>query len=222
MGDENPIRTLGDYSKHSHEATRTPLSYPKGTTWYLSNPTPSGRTAKLRNDILMFQQHQREYISEAWTHFKDLLQKVPHHGIDLWLQVQIFYYHVNLVTRRTIDQSTGERRLSSHRAQLGRQQDDVINKVNSLWKVFSKRLNDTSTRDTARNSMAHMNVEDEVREEENVKPNATKYNNHKMTAKAEEKVEEESEDEFKEEIKEEEEEEGDVEYFNTFPTLEEL
>ncbi|GKF78643.1 hypothetical protein Tco_0234211 [Tanacetum coccineum] len=33
------------------------------------------------------------------------LQKVPHHGIDLWLQVQIFYDHVNPITRRTIDQS---------------------------------------------------------------------------------------------------------------------
>nr|GEU54376.1 zinc finger, CCHC-type [Tanacetum cinerariifolium] len=65
------------------------------------------RTAKLRNDILMFQQHQGESLSEEWTRFKDLLQKVPHHGIDLWLQVQIFYDHVNPVTRRTIDQSAG-------------------------------------------------------------------------------------------------------------------
>ncbi|GKF08314.1 hypothetical protein Tco_0042538, partial [Tanacetum coccineum] len=66
-----------------------------------------GRTAKLRNDILMFQQHHGESLSEAWTHFKDLLQKVPHHGIDLWLKAQIFYDHVNPVTRRTIDQSAG-------------------------------------------------------------------------------------------------------------------
>ncbi|GJQ92120.1 hypothetical protein Tco_0003259 [Tanacetum coccineum] len=43
-------------------------------------------------------------LSEALTHFKDLLQKVPHHGIDLWIQVQIFSDHVNPVTRRTIDQ----------------------------------------------------------------------------------------------------------------------
>ncbi|GJS95859.1 hypothetical protein Tco_0802827 [Tanacetum coccineum] len=44
----------------------------------------------------------------AWTldfkRHQDLLQKVPHHGIDLWLQVQIFYDHVNHVTRQTIDQ----------------------------------------------------------------------------------------------------------------------
>ncbi|GJU42663.1 putative reverse transcriptase domain-containing protein [Tanacetum coccineum] len=28
-------------------------------------------------------------LSEAWTCFKDLLRKVPHHGIDLWLQATI-------------------------------------------------------------------------------------------------------------------------------------
>ncbi|GJT45550.1 hypothetical protein Tco_0954265 [Tanacetum coccineum] len=55
----------------------------------------------------MFQQHQGESLSQAWTCFKDLLQKVPHYGIELWLQVQIFYDHVNLATRRTIDQSGG-------------------------------------------------------------------------------------------------------------------
>ncbi|GJV31816.1 MAK10-like protein [Tanacetum coccineum] len=49
-----------------------------------------------------------ESLSEAWTHFKDLLQKAPHHGIDLWLKVQIFYDHVNPATRRTIDQSAGD------------------------------------------------------------------------------------------------------------------
>ncbi|GJZ09141.1 ribonuclease H-like domain-containing protein [Tanacetum coccineum] len=56
---------------------------------------------------LMFQQHHGESLSEAWTRFKELLQKVPHHGIDLWLKVQIFYDHVNPVTRRTIDQPAG-------------------------------------------------------------------------------------------------------------------
>ncbi|GKC50178.1 hypothetical protein Tco_1072923 [Tanacetum coccineum] len=70
MGDENPIRTLGDYSKPSHEGYRNSIKLHVG------------------NNV-------------------DLLQKVPHHGIDLWLQVQIFYDYVNPVTRRTIDQSVG-------------------------------------------------------------------------------------------------------------------
>ncbi|GJS38996.1 zinc finger, CCHC-type containing protein [Tanacetum coccineum] len=187
MGDENPIRTVGYYSKPSHEGYRNtiklsvgknavPLRFdtiqlvqngclfhelrsedpnqhlkdflklvdsldldgenwertrlclfqfslrdqasnwlerlPAGsiTTWedlttrFLAQFFPSGRTAKLRNDILMFQQHHGESLSEAWTHFKELLQKVSHHGIDLWLKVQIFYDHV---TRRTIDQLAG-------------------------------------------------------------------------------------------------------------------
>ncbi|GJS23735.1 MAK10-like protein [Tanacetum coccineum] len=61
-----------------------------------SERTRLRRTAKLRNDILMFQQHHGESLSEAWTRFKDLLQNVPHHGIDPWLQVQTFYDHALL------------------------------------------------------------------------------------------------------------------------------
>ncbi|GJZ66357.1 zinc finger, CCHC-type containing protein [Tanacetum coccineum] len=190
MGDANPIRTLGDYSKPSHEGYMNTIELPVGnnvvplqsdtiwlvqnrcsfhglwsedpnqhlkdflklvdsldldsekgertrlrlfqfslrdqasnwperllggsiTTWedlttrFLAQFFSPGRTAKLFNDILMFQQHQGESLSEAWTRFKELLQKVPHRSIDLWLQVQIFYDHVTPVIRRTIDQSAG-------------------------------------------------------------------------------------------------------------------
>ncbi|GJT27494.1 zinc finger, CCHC-type containing protein [Tanacetum coccineum] len=155
MGDENPIRTLGDYSKPSHEGYRNTIELPVGNNpWHLFDLTPSvdsldldgenkertrlrlfqfslrnqasnwierlpagsittwedlttrflaqffppKRTAKLRNDILMFQQHHGESLSEAWTRFKDLLQEVPRHGIDHWLQIQIFYDHVDGTT----------------------------------------------------------------------------------------------------------------------------
>ncbi|GJT97413.1 MAK10-like protein [Tanacetum coccineum] len=127
MGDENPIRTLGDYSKPSHEGYRNTIELPAGnnvvplqsdtirlvqngcsfygirsedptqhlkdflklvdsldldgensertsiTTWedlttrFLAQFFPPGRTAKLLNDILMFQQHHGESLSEAWT-----------------------------------------------------------------------------------------------------------------------------------------------------------
>nr|GEY34664.1 hypothetical protein [Tanacetum cinerariifolium] len=126
MGDENPIRTLRDYSRPSHEGYRNTIELPVGnnmdflklvdsldldsknrermrlhlfqfslrdqasnwlerlpagsiTTWedlitrFLAQFFPPERTAKLRNDILMFQQHHGESLSEAWTHFKDLL-----------------------------------------------------------------------------------------------------------------------------------------------------
>ncbi|GJS16110.1 MAK10-like protein [Tanacetum coccineum] len=125
MGDENPIRTLGDYSKPSHEGYRNTIELPvwsnmvplrsdtirlvqngcsfyglrertrlrlfqfslrdQASNWIERLPTGSittwedlttrfltqfflqRRIAKLCNDILMFQQHHGEYLSEAWT-----------------------------------------------------------------------------------------------------------------------------------------------------------
>ncbi|GJU63181.1 retrovirus-related pol polyprotein from transposon TNT 1-94 [Tanacetum coccineum] len=194
MGDENHIRTLGDYSKPSHEGYRNTIELLEGnnavplrsdtirlvqnrcsfhglrsedpnqhlkdflklldsfdlngdnkermrlrlfqfsfrdqasnwlerlpvgsistwdylTTGFLAQFFPPVRTAKLRNDILMFQQHQGESLSEAWTCFKDLLQKVPHHGIDRWLLIQIFYDHVSFHLKCEIDRAaTGKLR----------------------------------------------------------------------------------------------------------------
>ncbi|GKA43315.1 zinc finger, CCHC-type containing protein [Tanacetum coccineum] len=186
MGDENPIRTQGDYSKPSHEGYKNTIELPVGknvvplrsdTTWLVQNGCsfhglrsedpnqhlkdflklvdslnldgdnkertrlhlfqfslryqasnwferlqagsistwkdlttrflalffPPRRTTKLRNDILMFQQHHGESLSEAWTCFKDLLQKVPHHGIDHGLQIQFFYDHVSFHLKCEID-----------------------------------------------------------------------------------------------------------------------
>ncbi|GKB91126.1 hypothetical protein Tco_0963398 [Tanacetum coccineum] len=42
MGDENPIRTLGDYSKPSYEGYRNTIELLAGKMWYLFDPTPSG------------------------------------------------------------------------------------------------------------------------------------------------------------------------------------
>ncbi|GKD79424.1 hypothetical protein Tco_1342045, partial [Tanacetum coccineum] len=76
MGDANPIRTLGDYSKPSHKGYRNTIELPVGnnmdflklvdsldldgsiftwedlTTRFLAQFFPPGWTAKLRNDIL--------------------------------------------------------------------------------------------------------------------------------------------------------------------------
>ncbi|GKA58930.1 hypothetical protein Tco_0758243 [Tanacetum coccineum] len=101
------------------------------------------RTAKLSNDILMFQQHYGESLSEAWTHFKDLLQKVPHHGIDLWLQVQIFYDHVNPVTRPTIDQLAGGKLRDRNAEESWALLEDLSLYENESWndlRVFAKSV----------------------------------------------------------------------------------
>nr|GEU35730.1 integrase, catalytic region, zinc finger, CCHC-type, peptidase aspartic, catalytic [Tanacetum cinerariifolium] len=59
-----------------------------------------------------------ESLSEAWTRCKDLLQKVSHHGIDLWLQIQIFYDRIDDSIKRTIDFTVGGQlsRMNAERA----------------------------------------------------------------------------------------------------------
>ncbi|GJZ58681.1 hypothetical protein Tco_0614497 [Tanacetum coccineum] len=133
MENENPIRTLGDYSIPSHEGYQNTIELPVGnnvvplrfdTIWLMQNECSfHGLRSEDPNqhlkDFLKLvdsldldvankeRKRLRESLSEAWTRFKNLLQKFPHHGIDLWLQVQIFYDHVNPATRRTIDHSAG-------------------------------------------------------------------------------------------------------------------
>ncbi|GJU49274.1 hypothetical protein Tco_1218829 [Tanacetum coccineum] len=48
-------------------------------------------------------QHQGESLYDAWTRFKNLIEKVPHHGLGLWSLTQLFYYHVDNYTRMYLD-----------------------------------------------------------------------------------------------------------------------
>nr|GEU42938.1 zinc finger, CCHC-type [Tanacetum cinerariifolium] len=79
------------------------------TTQFFAQFFPSGRTSKLRNDILMFQQHHGDSLSKAWTRFKDLLQTVPHHGIDHWLQIEFFYDHVSFHLKCEIERAVNSK-----------------------------------------------------------------------------------------------------------------
>ncbi|GJR91012.1 hypothetical protein Tco_0215023 [Tanacetum coccineum] len=54
--------------------------------------------------------------------------------------------------------SNQEKRLSRLRIQLEQQHDDMIGKINLLWKTVSEKLNDVSTLENARNPMAPKNI----------------------------------------------------------------
>ncbi|GJS80700.1 hypothetical protein Tco_0730581 [Tanacetum coccineum] len=167
MGDENLIRTLGDYSKPSHEGYRNTIEPPEGNNVVplrsdtirlvqngcsfhgLRSEDPNQHLKDFlklvdsldldgenreRTHLRLFQFSLRDQannwlerlpagsistwedlatrfqsLSERWTRFKDLLQKVPHYGIDLWLQVQIFYDHVDNTIQRSIDYVAGRK-----------------------------------------------------------------------------------------------------------------
>nr|GEV19690.1 zinc finger, CCHC-type [Tanacetum cinerariifolium] len=130
MRDENPIRTLGDYSKPSHEGYKNTIELPvrnnvvplRFDTIRL-DPSPHGRILLLVSLLNSFHweglqnfttisgcsNNIMENLSEAWTRFKDLLRKVPHHGLNLWLQVHIFYDHVDCTTQMDINNAIGGR-----------------------------------------------------------------------------------------------------------------
>ncbi|GJZ91430.1 hypothetical protein Tco_0663357 [Tanacetum coccineum] len=102
MGDENPIRTLGDYSRPSHEGYRN---------------TPEGNNVvPLRSDTIQLVQNGCSFhglrSEDPNQHLKDFLKLVDSLDLDgenreRTRLLQIFYDHVNPVTRRTIDQSAG-------------------------------------------------------------------------------------------------------------------
>ncbi|GKB30023.1 MAK10-like protein, partial [Tanacetum coccineum] len=128
------------------------------TTRFLTQFFPPVRTAKVRNDILMFQQHHEESLSEAWNCFKDLLQKVPHHGIDLWLQLcsgphdtqycmedpeQAF---VEYASSRTDE--AGDARLSKFEADFKQQQSEMTHKIDIVLKAIIDQIAGTLSSDT--------------------------------------------------------------------------
>ncbi|GJS74901.1 hypothetical protein Tco_0724782 [Tanacetum coccineum] len=65
----------------------------------------------------------------------------------------------------------GKNRLSSLGTQLKQQQDEVINKINTLWKVILDKLDNAPTRDIAKNSMVHTNVVSHNHQENVALPN---------------------------------------------------
>nr|GEW72360.1 zinc finger, CCHC-type [Tanacetum cinerariifolium] len=196
-----------------------------------------GNTVKLYNNILMFQQHHGESLSEAWTRFKDLLQKVHHHGIDLWHQVQFFYDHVNPIIRQTINHSTSE----GFTAQMNFTSTDCHTKeelqskgIKSPSKLLSPKYLFQSSiikqnknplspkRVHFVNSIIILNIENEAKEEGSVEPSKTNYTNRKNTNETDEEVKSEKKVEEETKRETEEEEEDNPEHFDTFPTMKEL
>ncbi|GKA40887.1 hypothetical protein Tco_0733480 [Tanacetum coccineum] len=132
MGDKNPIRTLGDYSKPSHEGYKNTIELPAGNNvvplrsdairlvqngcsfhrLWSEDPNQYHKDFLKLVDLLDLDSDNRERtrlqsLSEAWTRFKDLLQKVSHHDIDRWFKIQIFYDHVSFHLKCEIDRAAG-------------------------------------------------------------------------------------------------------------------
>ncbi|GJU92314.1 zinc finger, CCHC-type containing protein [Tanacetum coccineum] len=205
MGGKNPIHTLGDYSKPSHEGYKNTIELPKGTN-VSEDPNQHLKDFLKLVDSLELDVANRERTRLCLFQFSlrdqasNWLERLPAGSISTWEDLTTYFLAQFFPPRRT------------------------TKLCNDILIVLEEQNRNPSSSKRVHfiNSIVILSKGDKVREEENVKTNATEYNDHEMTVKVEEKVEEESEDKFEEEIEEEEEEEEDVEYFDTFPSLDEL
>ncbi|GJT91577.1 hypothetical protein Tco_1080422 [Tanacetum coccineum] len=88
-----------------------------------------------------------------WAHSQTFTS--PQNGS---ISVHSFSYQMNLEKALLDFDSNQEKRLSQLRTQLGQQHDDMIGKINLLWKTVSEKLNDVSTPENAGNSMAPKSI----------------------------------------------------------------
>ncbi|GKA71728.1 hypothetical protein Tco_0777867 [Tanacetum coccineum] len=182
MGEENLIRTLRDYSKPSYEGYRNTIEIPVGnnmvplrsdTIRFVQNgcsfhglqyedPNQNLKDFLKLVDSLDLDGENRERtrlqsLSEPWTRFKDLLQKVPHHGIDLWLQDLSLYDNkswnnprdfakpVNAIALPQDVPRTSDRRLIELKNQVQRlmeahlapTQPTQVNNITTLCEIYS-------------------------------------------------------------------------------------
>ncbi|KAJ9565613.1 hypothetical protein OSB04_001579 [Centaurea solstitialis] len=66
-----------------------------------------GKTANLTKAITNFTQGGTEELYEAWERFKSLQRQCPHHGIEDWRLIQLFYNGLRSDARFAIDSSAG-------------------------------------------------------------------------------------------------------------------
>ncbi|GJV69706.1 hypothetical protein Tco_1485215 [Tanacetum coccineum] len=209
MGDENPIRTLGDYSKPSHDGYRNTIELPLGnnvvhlpsdtirlvqngcsfhglrsedrnqhlkdflklvdsldldgsiTTWedltarFLAQFFPPGRTAKLCNNIMMFQQHQGESLFKIAliqpTQVKNTssceICSGPHDTqYCMENPEQAFVEYASLRTDKA-----GYARLSKFETDFKQQQSEMTKKIDTVLKAITDQLAGSLLSDIVKN-----------------------------------------------------------------------
>ncbi|GJW81081.1 hypothetical protein Tco_0145056 [Tanacetum coccineum] len=140
MGDENPIRTLGDYSKPSHEATGIPLS----------SPTSDRCLIELENQVqCLMEAHlaptQPTQVNKITTLYE--ICSGPHNTqYCLEDPEQAF---VEYASSRTDE--AGDAILSKFEADFKQQQSEMTNKIDTVLKAITDRLAGALPSDTVKN-----------------------------------------------------------------------
>ncbi|GJR32133.1 MAK10-like protein [Tanacetum coccineum] len=118
------------------------------TTRFLAYFFPLGRTAKLQNDILMFQQHQGESLSEVWT-------LVPTTLSTAWkIPIKLLS---NMRPRVLTKREASDARLSKFEADFKQQQSETTNKIDTVLKAIIDRITGALPSNTIKNPKLNVN-----------------------------------------------------------------
>ncbi|GKE26123.1 hypothetical protein Tco_1441507 [Tanacetum coccineum] len=216
MGDANPIHTLGDYSKPSHEGYRNTIKLPVG-----NNVVP------LRSDTIRLVQNGCSFhglrFEDPNQHLKDFLKLMDSLDLDGKIEKERacvyfnFPFAIKLVTGLNVFQQdpSPHENLSQKHGLISRTYSKNSFIMASIFGSKSKSFM-TMSLPPQDEPLTNRLVEDEAKEDGNVKTSTTEYEDHEMTVESEKEFEEETEDEI------EEEEENNPKHFDTFPTMKEL
>ncbi|GKA88115.1 hypothetical protein Tco_0809879 [Tanacetum coccineum] len=234
MGDENPIRTVGDYSKPSHEGYRNTINLPVG-----NNVVP------LRFDNIRLVQNGCSFYGlrseDPNQHLKDFLKLVDSLDLDnenrkrtrlqdlalydneSWNDPRDFTKSVKAITLPQDVSSTSDRRLIDIENQVQRLMEAHLASTQPTQSLIEQNKNPSSLKRVHFvNSIVILNKEGEAKEESSMEAFKAEFMDHEMSEGREEV---ESEEEAKEETEDEageEEKEGNPKHFDTFPTMNEL
>ncbi|XP_078152627.1 uncharacterized protein LOC144547810 [Carex rostrata] len=82
-------------------------TWPKVANAFLNKFFPPSKTNSLRHQIHNFRQKGDETMSEAWERFQELQRCCPHHGIEGWNLLQIFYNSLMPHDKGMLDAAAG-------------------------------------------------------------------------------------------------------------------
>ncbi|CAL8112422.1 unnamed protein product [Prunus armeniaca] len=116
------------------------------TTWdavakkFLEKFFSTQKIATLRGQIFNFKQDDGEPFNECWERFKGLLLQCPHHGLPLYLQMQIFYDGLIQTCQSIVDNAADTRGKRVGMYEMS-SNNDLALQVASLEKKLNSVLN---------------------------------------------------------------------------------
>jgi hypothetical protein len=98
-----PFSLLGKAKQWFYSNKEVVSTWEKWYNAFLAKFFLLGKTNALRNKISGFQQLTDETITEAWECLQDYISACPHHDMEEWPIIQIFYHGLICSTREHID-----------------------------------------------------------------------------------------------------------------------